>query len=239
MKVIMARDLLRANTNRGRENRRILDEHRVVAVNLISSPGAGKTTLLEKTIASLREKIAIGVIEGDLYTARDAERVSVQGAAAVQVNTGGTCHLDAGMVARALEELPLASLDLLFIENVGNLVCPAAFYLGEHYKAAILSVAEGSDKPAKYPEVFREAQVAVITKSDLLPYTDFDLERCVAELNEVNPELQIYVVSARTGQGMEEWLAWLEELIYRGGVYVSGSSGAGGGKAAGPAVGGN
>lgn len=208
----MARDLLRANADQARENRRIFDQHRVVAVNLISSPGAGKTTLLEKTIAHLKEKMAIGVIEGDLYTARDAERVSGQGAAAVQINTGGTCHLNAGMVARALEELPLAALDLLFIENVGNLVCPAAFYLGEHYKAAILSVAEGSDKPAKYPEVFREAQVAVISKLDLLPYTDFHLEGCTRELQEVNPDLKVFVVSAKTGRGMEEWLAWLEGL---------------------------
>ncbi|MCL6636183.1 MAG: hydrogenase nickel incorporation protein HypB, partial [Peptococcaceae bacterium] len=202
MKIIMARDLLGANARRGQENRSVLDRHRVMALNLISSPGAGKTTLLEKTIACLKEKLAIGVIEGDLYTARDAERVSGQGAAAVQINTGGTCHLDAGMVARALEELPLASLDLLFIENVGNLVCPAAFYLGEHYKVAILSMAEGSDKPSKYPEVFREAQAAVISKSDLQPYTDFDPEGCIRELRAVNPELRTFVLSAKTGQGM-------------------------------------
>lgn len=213
MKVIMARDLLLANTGRARENRAVFDKNHVVAINLISSPGAGKTTLLEKTIAGLKENVAVGVIEGDLYTARDAERVAAQGAAAVQINTGGACHLNAGMVSRALEELPLASLDLLFIENVGNLVCPAAFYLGEHVKAAILSVPEGDDKPAKYPEVFQESQVAVISKSDLLPYTDFNLERCVAELKEVNPDLQIFVTSAKTGRGMEDWLNWLEGLV--------------------------
>lgn len=213
MKVILARDLLRANTGLGRENRLLLDENGLAAINLISSPGAGKTTLLEQTIARLKGKVAVGVIEGDLYTARDAGRISALGAEAVQINTGGTCHLNAAMVARALEELPLDSLDLLFIENVGNLVCPAAFYLGEHCKAALLSVAEGSDKPAKYPEVFREAQVAVITKSDLLPYTDFDLAACTAELKDLNPELNIFVLSARTGDGMDGWLAWLKGLV--------------------------
>lgn len=187
----------------------MLDKKGVAALNLISSPGAGKTTLLEQTIARLKGKLTVGVIEGDLYTARDAGRISAQGAAAVQINTGGTCHLNAAMVARALEELPLASLDLLFIENVGNLVCPAAFYLGEHCKVALLSVAEGSDKPAKYPGVFREARAVVVTKLDLLPYTDFDLAGCTAELKELNPELNIFVLSAKTGAGMEGWLAWL------------------------------
>ena len=213
MKVILARDLLRANTDQARQNRAVFERHGVTAVNLLSSPGAGKTTLLEKTLALLRGKVAAGVIEGDVFTVRDAERIAGQGVPVVQINTEGICHLDARMVARALPELPMARLNLLFIENVGNLVCPASFDLGEHRKAALLSVTEGSDKPAKYPAVFREARAVVISKIDLLPYTDFDLEACRNELLAINPELAIFVTSAKTGKGLPEWAAWLEKLV--------------------------
>ncbi|MHB8984833.1 MAG: hydrogenase nickel incorporation protein HypB [Eubacteriales bacterium] len=212
MKVIMARDLLRANAGRAAENKEGLNARGVVAVNLIGSPGAGKTALLEKTIASMAGSLTVGVIEGDLYTARDAERIAGCGAAVVQVNTGGICHLNADMVGEALKDLPPGGLDLIFIENVGNLVCPAAFDLGEHHKVVVLSVAEGSDKPAKYPEVFRAASCTVVSKADLQPYTDFDLDGCLKELKGINPEMDIFVTSARSGEGLAGWCAWLNGL---------------------------
>ncbi|SFR13637.1 hydrogenase nickel incorporation protein HypB [Desulfoscipio geothermicus] len=212
MKVIVGKDLLTANANQAGENRARFNAGRVVAVNLISSPGSGKTTLLEKTAALLGADLKMGVIVGDLYTARDAERVAQAGLTAVQINTEGLCHLTANMVARALAEMPLAELDLLFIENVGNLVCPAAFDLGEHAKVAVLSVAEGIDKPAKYPGVFREAGAAVITKADLLPYTDFDLPACLHDLKEINGRLPVFVTSAKSGRGLKEWCGWLKAL---------------------------
>lgn len=213
MKVILARDLLRANADQAQQNRGIFDRHGVAVVNLLSSPGAGKTTLLEKTLALLRGRVVIGVIEGDISTTRDAERIAGQGVPVVQINTEGICHLDARMVARALPELPVAGLELLFIENVGNLVCPASFDLGEHRKVALLSVTEGSDKPAKYPAVFREAQAVVISKTDLLPYTDFDLAGCCSEMHKINPGLDIFVTSAKTGEGLAAWVAWLEKMV--------------------------
>lgn len=212
MKVIMARDLLRANAGRAAEINAGLNARGVVAVNLIGSPGAGKTALLEKTIASLAGSHSVGVVEGDLYTVRDAERIAGSGAAVIQINTGGVCHLTAAMVGEALKELPPDGLDLIFIENVGNLVCPAAFDLGEHHKVVVLSVAEGSDKPAKYPEVFRAASCTVVSKADLLPYTDFDLAGCIEELKDINPEMAIFVTSARSGEGLGGWCAWLKGL---------------------------
>jgi len=201
---------------KGLQNAALFREHRLTAVNLLSSPGSGKTTLLEKTIERLKGGLTVGVVEGDICTAKDAGRIAATGAAVVQINTGGTCHLHAGMVARALEELPLNELDLLFIENVGNLVCPASFDLGEDCKVVLLSVSEGVDKPAKYPLAFERAGAAVITKVDLLPYTDFDLDGCLAELRAVNPALEIFITSARTGRGIEDWCRWLHELVRAG-----------------------
>jgi hydrogenase nickel incorporation protein HypB len=207
----MAQKILRANEQVACENRKRLV--RLPTVNLISSPGAGKTTLLEQTIVTLRGELGVGVIEGDIYTTRDAERIAGQGAAVVQINTAGLCHLDANMVGRALDQLELDDLDLLFIENVGNLVCPAEFDLGEDHKVAVLSVAEGGDKPVKYPLVFREARAAVINKCDLLPYTDFDMNKVQAEIRMINPEIRIFVTSATTGEGVEAWCAWLRDLV--------------------------
>jgi len=198
---------------KGENNREILESNGLLTLNIISSPGAGKTTLLEVTMRLLKEKYNFGVIEGDLYTSRDAQRLLEHARAIVQINTCGICHLNADMVAKALEDMPLASLDIVIIENVGNLVCPASFYLGETCKVAVLSVPEGSDKPAKYPELFKEAQIVVISKADLLPYTDFDLSGCIKELQEINPRSEICVVSAKTGEGMEKWLAWVEERV--------------------------
>jgi hydrogenase nickel incorporation protein HypB len=213
MKVILARDLLSANTVKGESNREILEKNGLLTLNMISSPGAGKTTLLEATMRLLKNRYHFGIIEGDLYTSRDAQRLVEHARAIVQINTCGMCHLNADMVARALEDMPLASLDVIVIENVGNLVCPASFYLGETYKVAVLSAPEGSDKPAKYPELFKEARAVVINKADLLPYTDFDLPGCIKELQGINPRAEIFVVSARTGEGLDRWTGWLEEKI--------------------------
>jgi len=215
LKVILATDLIGVNTAKGEHNRDFLDKYGILTINMISSPGAGKTTLLEVIMKALKDKYNFGVIEGDLYTSRDARRLLDHARAVVQINTCGICHLNAEMVARALEGMPLDSLDIIIIENVGNLVCPAAFYLGETCKMAVLSVPEGSDKPAKYPELFKEARTVVINKSDLLPYTDFDLPGCIKELREINPEAEIFVVSARTGEGVENLLGWLEERVKR------------------------
>lgn len=213
LKVVMGQRLLKANEQVAQETRKRLEAAGTFAVNLVSSPGAGKTTLLEQTLARLRDKYKIGVIEGDIYTTRDAERIAGQEVEVVQINTAGVCHLDAPMIARALEELEESRYDLIFIENVGNLVCPAEFDLGEDLKVALLSVTEGGDKPAKYPLVFREARAVVINKSDLLPYTDFDLEAVHNELKAINPEIKVLVVSAKTGEGIEEWCTWLKNLM--------------------------
>ncbi len=211
MKIVMAQKILKANEQAAKENRAKLAC--IPTVNLISSPGAGKTTLLEKTIGAFKPNYQIGVIEGDIYTARDAERIASQGAAVVQINTAGLCHLDANMVASAFKQLDLSKLDLLFIENVGNLVCPAEFDLGEDYKVALLSVAEGGDKPEKYPLVFKESHVVVINKNDLLPYTDFDMSKVQEDILRLNPDIKIFVTSASTGEGIEAWCAWLKEIM--------------------------
>jgi len=213
LKVIIAQKLLRANEEIARENRELLEKYGVLALNLISAPGAGKTTLLEKTIASLKDELTIGVIEGDIYTTQDAERIAGQQVEVVQINTHGACHLDAQMIREALVSLPLARLDLLFIENVGNLVCPAEFDLGESYKVALLSAAEGWDKPAKYPLVFREAQAAVLNKIDLLPYLDFELQTMVAQVKRIKEDLPVFPLSAKTGEGLGAWLEWLKSLL--------------------------
>lgn len=213
MKVILAKDLLSQNRIKGENNRDILEQNQLLTLNIISSPGAGKTTLLEVTMRTLKGAYRFGVIEGDLYTSRDAQRLLEQARSIVQINTCGICHLNAEMVAKALEDMPLNDLDIIIIENVGNLVCPASFYLGETGKVAVLSVPEGSDKPAKYPEVFKEAMAVLINKADLLPYTDFDLPGCIKELQEINPQAEIFVVSARTGEGLEKWLRWLKEKV--------------------------
>ncbi len=212
MKIIVGQDLLSANASQAGENRVLFKNHRLAVINLISAPGSGKTALLEKTASLLKGKLKLGVVVGDLYTARDAERIERAGVTAVQINTEGVCHLTADMVARALQEVSLDQLNLLFIENVGNLVCPVSFDLGERAKVALLSVAEGSDKPAKYPGIFREAMATVISKVDLLPYTDFDLPACLEEIQQINGNQQFFITSAHSGQGLSQWCAWLEQL---------------------------
>ena len=206
-------DILAKNDAFAARNRARLADLGAFAVNLVSSPGSGKTTLLCRTIEMLGERPGerpLAVIEGDQQTSADADRIRATGAAAVQVNTGKGCHLDGHMVGHAMDHLSLAPASLLFIENVGNLVCPAAFDLGEDAKAAILSVVEGEDKPLKYPDMFTAARLALINKVDLAPHCDVDLELMEANLRRVNPTIEILRVSARTGAGMAEWLAWLE-----------------------------
>ena len=191
-------------------NRRRLEAMGIFAVNMLSSPGSGKTTLLVRLIEAMRQRIRIAVIEGDQQTANDAERIRATGTPAVQINTGTGCHLDAHMVGHALDELGLEHNQLLFIENVGNLVCPAGFDLGEARRLVVLSVTEGEDKPLKYPNMFASADLMVLNKSDLLPHLDFDVPRCIANALRVNPALQTLVVSARTGEGLAPLVAWIE-----------------------------
>ena len=209
MKIIMAEDLLRANSTIAAENRALLDSHGIKVINLIGSPGAGKTALLEKTIQNIGGQLKVGVIEGDISTDRDAHRIAQTGAPVIQINTGGICHLDALMISQALKKLNLPDLNMLFIENVGNLVCPSSFDLGEDKKIVVLSTAEGSDKPAKYPMTFLSAQATVITKADLIPYTNFDLSACEKEIKIINPMMDIFTTSATSSEGMEKWLDWL------------------------------
>ena len=203
-------DLLHENDHQAVHNREHFDRHGVLAINLMSSPGSGKTSLLEATIEALGEEFSIAVVEGDLETENDAERIRAKGVPAIQISTGSACHLDAHMVHDALHELELDDVDVLFIENVGNLVCPASFDLGQHINVALLSTPEGDDKPAKYPVMFRAADLILVTKSDLLEVLDdFDpdaAERCVREIANPAP---LFRVSAKTGLGMDGWLDWI------------------------------
>ena len=208
-RVKVEQDLLAKNNSYAANNRRRLAKQGIFTLNLVSSPGSGKTTLLCKTIALLKGK-SVAVIEGDQQTSLDAERIRATGAAAVQINTGKGCHLDAHMVERALDQLELAEGSLLMIENVGNLVCPAAFDLGEACKVVILSVTEGEDKPLKYPDMFRAARLLLLNKCDLLPYVDFNVDTAIAYAQRVNPEIEVIQLSASTGAGMGDWLAWIE-----------------------------
>lgn len=207
--VRIEQDILGKNNAYAAGNRQWLAEHGVFAVNLVSSPGSGKTSLLVKTIELLGGEVKVAVVEGDQQTSFDADRIRATGAPAIQVNTGKGCHLDAHMVGHALERLNLADDSLLMIENVGNLVCPAAFDLGEAHKVVILSVTEGEDKPLKYPDMFHAADLMLLNKVDLLPYLNFDVARCVDYARRVNPKLQVMQVSATSGQGLEDWTAWL------------------------------
>ncbi len=202
-------DVLHKNAHQAEKNRSFFGEKSILALNLVSSPGSGKTSTLEKTLSSLRAELPLAVIEGDQQTLLDAERIDATGVPVVQVNTGAGCHLDAEMVHRALHQLELSEKSILFIENVGNLVCPAMFDLGEAAKVVVISVTEGDDKPLKYPAMFDAAKICLINKVDLLPYVDFDVERCKEFARRINPNLTFFEISAKNGQGMEHWLQWL------------------------------
>ncbi|HDZ90960.1 MAG: hydrogenase nickel incorporation protein HypB [Deltaproteobacteria bacterium] len=213
MKVSVVKNILEANDRIAQENRAIFDEKGLLVFNLMSSPGAGKTSLLEKTIDALKDDLNIGVIEGDIQSSQDAERIAEKGIPAVQINTGGACHLDGNMIRDTFKEFDFDALDLLVVENVGNLVCPAEFKVGEDFKAMILSVTEGEDKPAKYPLMFRESKVLLINKIDLLPYVDCSVDRIREEALRINPEMVIFEVSCKTGGGLEAWYDWLREEV--------------------------
>ena len=208
-------DVLTDNTLAAHHNREHFHEHRVYALNLMSGPGAGKTTLLERTITALKDRYRLAVIEGDVQGRADAERIGRAGVPVVQINTGHACHLDARLVGRELHAFPLDRLDVLLIENVGNLVCPAEFDLGEHDKAMILSVTEGADKPDKYPVMFHVARALVLSKTDLLPHVDFDVARATRAARALNLDLEVFPLSAKTGAGLDAWLRWLEGRIAR------------------------
>ena len=207
--VTLEQKVLAKNDELAAQNRSWLAQRRILALNMTSSPGAGKTTLLERTIRDLHSTRPVAVIEGDQETTLDADRIHAAGARAVQVNTGAGCHLDAAMVARALEALDPEPDSLLFIENVGNLVCPALFDLGEHSKVVVISVTEGSDKPLKYPHMFAESGLVIINKIDLLPYVNFDLDACSRYARSINPGVQILPMAATTGQGVQGWYDWI------------------------------
>ncbi len=208
--VQIEQDILGKNNQYADANRRYFAEHAILALNLVSSPGSGKTTLLTKTLTDLKDTLALSVIEGDQQTANDADRIRETGVKALQINTGKGCHLDAHMVGHAMESLAPEDKSVLFIENVGNLVCPAAFDLGEAHKVAILSVTEGEDKPLKYPDMFYAADLMILNKIDLLPYLNFDVEKCMAYARRVNPSIKVIQVSATTGEGMDTWYQWIQ-----------------------------
>ncbi len=207
MKIHMEQEILQENEDQARMNHEMFGN--TLVLNLIGSPGCGKTTILEKTLDALAGEFRIGVIEGDIYTAKDAERIEKKNIPVVQCNTAGGCHLSAGITAKAAEDLPLADLDILFIENVGNLVCPAEFDLGEDAKIAVLSTVEGDDKPAKYPLLFQEAKAVILNKWDLMPYTNFDGDSAEHDISALNGDAPIIRMTAASGEGIERWLEWI------------------------------
>ena len=214
-KIDVRKRILSANEQYALKNSQLLIKQRKLCWNLISSPGSGKTTILTRTISDLNAEIKMGVIEGDIQTDIDAERIRATNAPAIQINTEGACHLSATQVNKALEQLPLDRLDVIFIENVGNLVCPSAFELGENGKIVVLSVAEGDDKPIKYPGIFAKSKVLLINKVDLLAaaVVDFDLDRVKADARRLNKHIEIFPISARTGEGMQQWYGWLRDQV--------------------------
>ena len=213
MKVTVVKNILDANDRIAAENRSLFDSKGIYVINVMSSPGAGKTSLVERTIQALGSRYRIGVIEGDIQDTFDADRVAALGTPVVQINTGGACHIDANMVREALPGLDLDRMDLLINENVGNLVCPAEFAIGENCKVMLLSVPEGADKPAKYPSMFKESAALVINKIDLMPYVDFDMARAQRAALTINQDLRIFEVSCRTSEGLDAWFQWLGERI--------------------------
>ncbi len=209
-RVAVQEKVLNENQRLAAELRRQFAEHDVFVLNFISSPGSGKTSLLERTLEALPRDARVAVLTGDIQTDNDARRLARAGFPAKQISTGGTCHLDARMIARALEDWPLADIDVLFIENVGNLVCPSSYDLGEHAKVVVLSVTEGEDKPLKYPSIFSKAELCIINKTDLLPYVSFDLQLARENVGKMHPGIDVVEVSCRTGEGLQNWLQWIE-----------------------------
>ena len=209
MEIKVSQNILGENDRIAAENKKLFAEHNIYVLNLMGSPGAGKTSLLEASIDKLRDKVSLAVIEGDLFTDKDADRVKKYGVPVIQINTVGGCHLDANMVRESAAKLNLAELDFIIVENVGNLVCPAEFAIGEDSRAVVLSVTEGDDKPLKYPLMFKESAVAILNKIDILPFTNFDLEAARTDIAALNPPINIIEVSCREGTGIDRWCEWL------------------------------
>ena len=209
MEVKVLKNILNVNEQIAQKNRGLLDKNNIFTINIMSSPGAGKTSLILQTIKRLKDKTRIGVIEGDVSSSVDAETVGKEGVPVIQINTGGGCHLDANMVNNALSNLPLSDIDLLFIENVGNLICPASFALGDHKRVIVSSIPEGHDKPLKYPLMFHEANIVLLNKFDLLPYVAFDMKAFSQAIRNINEKLEIIPISCTTGHGIETWVSWL------------------------------
>ncbi|WP_018124969.1 hydrogenase nickel incorporation protein HypB [Desulfovibrio oxyclinae] len=207
----IVRDVLEANDKLAEKLKEIYKEKKILCLNLMSSPGAGKTSLLERTLTDLRDEFKMAVIEGDLQTDNDAKRVEATGAQAVQINTEGSCHLDSGQILESIKQIDLEGLDILFVENVGNLVCPAEFDVGEDHKITLLSVTEGDDKPEKYPFMFHISAVMLLNKVDLLPYVDFDLDSASAHARKLNADIEVLPISCRTGDNLEKWYDWLRK----------------------------
>jgi hydrogenase nickel incorporation protein HypB len=207
-------DILSENNRLAERNRGYFEGKKVLCLNMVSSPGSGKTSILERTIHSLIPSHKIFVIEGDQQTTRDAERIEKSGAPAIQINTGSGCHLDAKMIHLALKKMEVDNHSILFIENVGNLVCPAMFDLGEQKRVVVISVTEGDDKPLKYPYMFQTSNLCIINKTDLLPYVDFNVETAMNNARQLSPDLQFILMSAKTGEGMDEWYEWLEKQTH-------------------------
>ncbi len=213
MKVSVVKNVLDANDRIAAENRELFDKNKVYVINLMSSPGAGKTSLVERTIMALRDKYRIGVIEGDIQDTYDADRIAKLDIPVVQINTGGACHIDGNMIREALPVFDLSKTDLLIVENVGNLVCPAEFKIGENVKIMLLSTPEGADKPAKYPLMFQESAALLINKIDLMPYVDFDLEKAKHDALSLHKDLKIFEVSCKAATGLDAWTQWLTKRI--------------------------
>lgn len=212
-KVPVIERIMGANDTQAADNRQAFDRHGIHVINIMASPGAGKTSLILETAKRLKDEIRIAAIEGDLASTVDTDKVKASGVPAVQINTGGGCHLDANQVAKSLSDLPMDDLDLVFIENVGNLVCPAGFALGEHTRLVISSVPEGDDKPYKYPKMFANVDALVINKIDLIPYLPFDIEAYTELVRGINPEIDVFAVSCVSGEGMDAWTTWLRGLV--------------------------
>lgn len=213
MKINVVKNVLDANNRIAQENRNLFDEKNIYVINLMSSPGAGKTTLVEETLKALKDKFRMAVIEGDIQDTYDADRIAKLDVPVAQINTGGACHIDGNMIRETFPGFDLDNIDFIINENVGNLVCPAEFSIGENIKVMILSVPEGADKPMKYPLMFKESTALIINKTDLLPYVDFDMEKAVRDARSINPDLQIFEVSCKTGDGLAPWIDWLTRQI--------------------------
>jgi hydrogenase nickel incorporation protein HypB len=211
--ITVGEDILGANEEKAKANKKLLDSHHIMTINIMSSPGAGKTSLIMSTINHLKDKVRIAVIEGDVASSVDADKISEEGIPVIQINTAGGCHLDANMVESALNGLPLEEADLLFIENVGNLICPNAFALGEDQRIMISSLPEGHDKPQKYPAMFADTDIVLLNKIDLEPYLDFDTDAFKKTVTGLNPDVTIFPVSCKTGEGMDAWFSWLESAV--------------------------